>query len=270
MSLKIGADPEFFLKKNKKFISGHGLVPGTKDSPHKVKNGAIQVDGMALELNITPAKNEKEFIHNINSVLKTLRHMIPENIDFAFEPVARFDKKYFYKQPRCSLMLGCDPDFNAYTEAINMPPFTNKPIRTAAGHLHLGWGAKLKPTKAHIHTCSEITKQLDIVLGIPSLLLDNNGERRELYGKAGAFRPKPYGVEYRVLSNFWLKNEKLMEWAFIHAKIGYDLFLKGEKLFKTFGGVAINVINNNDVELAKKLTLGPLSKYIKMDIVYEV
>ena len=28
-----------------------------------------------------------------------------------------------------------------------------------------------------------------------------------MYGKAGAFRPKPYGMEYRVLSNFWLTSD---------------------------------------------------------------
>jgi hypothetical protein len=31
-----------------------------------------------------------------------------------------------------------------------------------------------------------------------------------MYGKAGAVRAKSYGVEYRVLSNFWLKSEELM------------------------------------------------------------
>jgi hypothetical protein len=47
-------------------------------------------------------------------------------------------------------------------------------------------------------------KQLDWYLGGWSLQKDPDPIRRRLYGKAGACRYKPYGVEYRVLSNFWV------------------------------------------------------------------
>ncbi len=39
-------------------------------------------------------------------------------------------------------------------------------------------------------------------------MYDKDTERRGMYGKAGAFRPKPYGVEYRTLSNAWLSNDE--------------------------------------------------------------
>lgn len=54
---------------------------------------------------------------------------------------------------------------------------------------------------------------MDLHLGVPSLVLDKDTERRKLYGKAGAFRPKPYGVEYRTLSNFWIWSEENIKWA---------------------------------------------------------
>ena len=55
---------------------------------------------------------------------------------------------------------------------------------------------------------------MDILLGLPSVILDADTERRAMYGAAGAHRIKPYGVEYRSLSNFWLGSEQLQEWAY--------------------------------------------------------
>jgi len=59
-----------------------------------------------------------------------------------------------------------------------------------------------------------VIKALDAYLGLPSVLFEKDGMRRTLYGKAGAYRPTPYGVEYRVLSNFWLTEEKYMRWVY--------------------------------------------------------
>jgi hypothetical protein len=50
-------------------------------------------------------------------------------------------------------------------------------------------------------------KFIDLFTAIPSVLLDpgeSGKARRELYGKAGAFRYTPYGLEYRTLSNYWM------------------------------------------------------------------
>ena len=49
----VGCDPEIFVKQAGVFKSAHGLVVGDKKDPQKVNKGAVQVDGMALEFNIT-------------------------------------------------------------------------------------------------------------------------------------------------------------------------------------------------------------------------
>ena len=64
----IGCDPEVFVKKDGLFKSAHGLIKGDKKNPFKIRSGAVQVDGMALEFNIDPAHNEDEFVFLVNDV----------------------------------------------------------------------------------------------------------------------------------------------------------------------------------------------------------
>jgi hypothetical protein len=59
-----------------------------------------------------------------------------------------------------------------------------------------------------------IIRALDCTVGSFIHLWDEDTDRRELYGDWGAFRPKPYGVEWRVPSNKWLSCPDLWEWLF--------------------------------------------------------
>jgi len=91
-------------------------------------------------------------------------------------------------------------------------------------------------------------------LGIPSVHLDTDTLRKSLYGKAGAFRPTSYGLEYRVLSNFWLKSEELTKWAYNGAHHAYAMVAnKGEKFFDEIGQEIQDCINNSDKELSSSL-----------------
>lgn len=70
-------------------------------------------------------------------------------------------------------------------------------------------------------------RAMDLTLGAPGLLLDEDNRRRELYGKAGACRPKMYGdipgVEWRTSSNWWVKERKYMEWTFSGAQLALEM-----------------------------------------------
>lgn len=215
VQILVGADPEVFMRKDGKFISAHGAVEGDKANPFKVEKGAVQVDGLALEFNIDPAANEEEFVTNIQTVMKILGGMVPD-YELVPDPVAHFGFQYLEEQPPEALELGCEADFNAWEGgAVNPRPDGKVDFRTGAGHIHIGWTKDQDVNDPdHIEACIMLTKQLDVYLGVPSLLWDKNNERRKLYGKAGAFRVKPYGVEYRVLSNAWLRSEKLMRWVY--------------------------------------------------------
>ena len=208
MEFTVGADPELFIKKDGEVVSAHGLIEGDKKNPQPVENGAVQVDGMALEFNIDPSHSFKEFNTNLTSVLDQMMAMVPEYE--VFEGCSNhFDENYMGTQPKEALILGCEPDYNAYTGAENVPPNANQGLRTAGGHIHIGGFFSENPLEeVHFETCRQLTKLMDQEVGIYSILWDRDDERRRLYGKAGAFRPKTYGMEYRTLSNSWLFTEE--------------------------------------------------------------
>lgn len=223
LAFKIGADPEVFAfsKTTKTAISAHDLVPGTKDVPHKVQDGAVQVDGVALEFNINPASSADEFVRNINSVYGQMRQMATEknpDVDFVLKPWVQFEKKVFDNVPAFNKQLGCEPDYNAYTGLENLLRQPAEGFRTTAGHLHIGWTDGEDTTDPdHFGRCIDAVKALDCTLGdqVVELRLDpENWRRQQLYGARGAFRPKPYGFEYRVLSNFWLRSEAMTRWVY--------------------------------------------------------
>lgn len=224
----IGADPELFvLDETGKPVSAAGLIPGTKEVPHKVEGGAIQVDGMAAEFNIDPCTSFTEFNDRIKLVMKQLQGFLPTGYTLSAVPCIVFDEDVWDAAPEEAKELGCSPDFNAWTGTANPPPncSSNPRLRTASGHLHIGWtdDADMGDIQ-HILNCQDLVKQLDWYLGAWSLKMDPDPTRRLLYGKAGACRYKPYGVEYRVLSNFWLtsKERRLQVWNRLNQAI-YDM-----------------------------------------------
>ena len=229
-TFKIGCDPELFLRdQNGRFVSGHDLIPGTKEEPFFVPDGAIQRDGVALEFNTAPATTADEFTHNIESVMSSLRDHYTINrpdCEFAIEPTALFERDYFDGLPDEPKLLGCTPDFNAYTGVENSPPHTDEPFRTGAGHIHIGWGMGFSISNPeHFALCRRVVKQLDCVLYPASLLWDRDNKRRSLYGKIGAFRPKKYGVEYRPLSNAILKAKFIQKFVFDATVRSVDLLM---------------------------------------------
>lgn len=260
--LLLGCDPEVFVvNENGEPVSAHGMIPGTKAFPLVVKDGMVQVDGMALEFGITPAATKRQFITRIKSVLTTLDGMLPKGHSLLFTPIVNFSQEVIDNSPPEALELGCEPDYNAYTLDQNPRPAPkDKTLRSAGGHVHLGWGADFDPLDPnHRLACAGITIALDGYLGVPSLGWDSNSERRKLYGSAGAFRPKSYGMEYRTLSNQWLLEEDTIEFVWDQTQLAFaEGFVAVKESFdkkKYFNnGVTLsarNIINNNWTRIGK-------------------
>jgi hypothetical protein len=144
----------------------------------------------------------------------------------------------------------CEPDFNAWAKTVNDSPNMGLDIRCVGGHIHVGYDSPTQKLN------ERIIKFMDLYLGVPSVILDSaSKDRRLLYGKAGCFRNKPYGVEYRSLSNFWAFERKYINWVFDTVDfVTKDLVLNYSiKFTEEMEKNIVNCINNSDVELAKKI-----------------
>lgn len=120
------------------------------------------------------------------------------------------------------------------------------------GHIHVGYD---NPT---IEVNNDIILMMDAVLGLQSLFLCKDTRRRELYGKAGCLRTKSFGVEYRTLSNFWIHDESLIEWAYESTLEAIDLINTGvsEDIKQLFGTAIQTAIDENNKELATEILQG--------------
>lgn len=239
----IGADPELFIAKGGSPYSAYGLIKGDKANPHRVKDGAVQVDGMALEFNVDPSETKEDFLGNIESVKSQLLSMV-DGFDIVEDCSVVFDVDYFKRQPHEAVELGCEPDFNAYTGKFNTIPDGNTTMRTAGGHVHIG-GIPSEDifSQYHFTNCKNLTKAMDEQLGVYSILWDRDDSRRSMYGKASSFRPKNYGVEYRTLSNSWVFNKGLIELVYDFTKDALSKFLSGEES----NPECVDIINNSNL-----------------------
>ena len=264
---KLGTDPEVFVqdRKTKQFVGAHGMLKGTKVHPQKLGFGIKgQVDGMALEFNTCPQGLSGNFAHVVargKDVLNIVAGKVGCRI--VVQSTVEFDEEVWAATPDMFKVLGCEQDYNAWTMKVNDPPNPEVTYRTGGGHLHTGWGRDFEIDDAFRRVCGAYVREQDATNGVASVLYDGDVGRRELYGKAGAFRPKSYGVEYRTLSNSWVRNKELSKYVADRSFQAAMNMMEGV-LMQT--PEVESIINDNKVEEAKyflkhnKISLPP-AKY---------
>tara|TARA_R110000822_G_scaffold73853_12_gene177624 strand:+ start:103 stop:906 length:804 start_codon:yes stop_codon:yes gene_type:complete len=262
-NIKLGADPELFLERDGEIISAEGLVGGTKDKPKAIsKDGHfIQEDNVMVEFNIPPSETEEQFVDGINFVKDFLVVLASlQNAVLNICASAILNKKWLNTDQ--AKMFGCDPDFNVWTKLVNDAPYALTQLRTAGGHIHVGY------KDPSMKTSELIVQAMDAVLGIESVILDKDDRRKEMYGKAGAFRFKDYGVEYRTLSNFWIRDDASIKWAFNKTMKAIELVNSGaiHIILEKYSEEIPEIINTNNREKAIDLTL-KMDKLIKNELI---
>lgn len=252
-SFTIGCDPELMLVKNGRLVSAIPIIKGTKERPDKLEcGGIVSHDNVMIEYGTRPAKTEEEFVEANRSVLKEISaKFLPKDVRMVVRASANFPKEELNCEE--SRVFGCDPDFDAYEFSVNeMPedaPYT--PFRTCGGHIHIG----NDKVKDDIDLLLDVAKGFDAFLAIPSMLFSKDptsSKRRELYGKASAHRPKPYGIEYRAIDNFWVSSPLLTSLIYKLSRDGLNAIVKGH-LSGINEDTLRNTVNESDLKQSEEI-----------------
>lgn len=187
-----------------------------------------------------------------------LKSTLPEHIEPIIQASANLDEKHLMTEQ--AMMFGCDPDFNAYTGFINNRPFCeDHTLRSCGSHIHVGYKGVDVKFKNNIHNYAvdkqraDIVQVLDLFVSVPLVIMEPDSERKRLYGKAGAFRPKPYGLEYRTPSSWYLSHSDLIKWAFNNTKNAFNYFVENGNLQDSLAKHVESVINTNNKSAANDL-----------------
>lgn len=249
----IGSDVELFLqdRKTKEIVSAEPFIKGSKHNPYQFDPTnpffSLSLDNVLAEFTIPPAKTINEWIGGITKSMEYVNKIIPKRLCTVALPSAVLNQKYL--KSKAAQTFGCDPDNNAWLREQNPPPKAPNPnLRSGGGHIHIGYD------NPSVEPSEWLVRAMDLFIGVPSILQEPENERRALYGKAGAFRFKEYGVEYRTVSNYFVSSEQLMAWAFANTEQAISFVNTGDlDELEAVGSQIQEAINTSNKILAQNL-----------------
>lgn len=222
LRVTLGADPEVFIQDltTGEIVPVCGWLGGTKRKPVSMDATGrykVQEDGIAAEYNISPCADALVFAKAISAaqtMLSTRIMATNPNYGIVYAPYVVMRRSELSKYHE-AYVFGCSPEFDAYSEGAPAPRVIPEQLvlpqdanvsdcreyRFAGGHIHIGMsvrGVYALPIPKYV-----LAAMCDASIGLSYLINDQQGARRAMYGQAGRFRPTKYGIEYRVLSNFW-------------------------------------------------------------------
>ncbi len=223
----VGCDLEYaVVTKEGRFIpAGELPITGVKDFPEAYVTGGIEIDCTAVELTFPPAGDEDSWANGILNHLAFARQRYQAWGDLVTKPSVFFDAAVL-KKTKFADTMGCRPDMNVWTGLQNPIPVPDPNLRCYGGHVHIEGGTK------------DTVKACDLTLGMYSTLRDGDLDRKKMYGKAGAYREKPYGIEYRVMSNHWCDDEKEIRNVWRLVQLARSIESKVNEMVDTLGGPA--------------------------------
>lgn len=225
----LGSDPEFFFKSSKGIVAADKVI-GSKhweDVKGRISDvPPFVIDGIQAEFHPATYLCRAQMGSHFHSKFLALQPFLPKGITPILDSVVELGEEEFESLTEDQKRLGCAPSLNYYnSEASIDPSAQNSRIRAAGGHIHIGLPRSashnyqpysIEPSlrPAPIYTDRiELIPLMDSIVGNTCVLIDKGEHgriRRQTYGRAGEYRLPDHGIEYRVLSNFWLRSYSLM------------------------------------------------------------
>lgn len=222
LQLTIGSDPEFMIRDNNqdKIVSAIPIIQRGKKNPIKAGRSSYYYDNVNIEGTVEPGETTEGTVRSFRNLVDSIAEMLQKRgCSVLAKSSHTFDDDEL--QDEEAREAGCSTEFCAHTlEEVTPPQLGQTNFRSAGGHIHIGRvGYKeldndefliSRPSKA------AAIRAMDHYVGTALAYLENDPsahERKELYGKAGRFRPTLYGVEYRTPSPYWVSHPALVEFT---------------------------------------------------------
>lgn len=260
-----GCDPElFFANSEGKIVGAEKVLPKEGYLATQYAPKGVILDGVQVELNPAASACRQTVAIGIIAAFKTLRnHLMDKSTTTCFDAVITVSKKELESLSEQSRKFGCAPSNNFYDKDATIKANPAKYLkRSAGGHIHLGLSGAVKMHR------ERLVPILDAIVGNTCVMIDrcpDAAERRKNYGRAGEYRLPSHGIEYRTLSNFWLRSYPLFSLVLGLARLSVSI------LDETLNKHATNwwdaesglmqhldlkkvqrAINENDLQLAKE------------------
>lgn len=215
MTVSIGADPEFWLYDYENTSTGVipcvGKVKGTKEAPFDLGDGYFtHEDNVSIELGI-PVTDGTSLGHVVQEGKKRIIDTFFNTKRYELYQSSQVHYNSNQLTSKQAQTFGCEPDFDAYSngKVRDIPSAILKGnTRFAGGHIHIGGDFKCPPFVAALFADLFISVTSQVNYTLQAGTKDPLKDRMGFYGRAGAFRPKPYGIEYRTPSNAWCASPK--------------------------------------------------------------
>lgn len=251
-----GCDPEIFVTRE-----GGRLIPARQVLKSKAAGSGMFYDGLQAEF--TPSAGGcleglgNSIQHRLASLLSAFRAK-HSKARLSITNTWQLTQKEMDALDDEDVVFRCSDSMNVYGDLKVSPEPRSYLYRFAGGHIHVGSSEGYPKLPKPAAIIKSMVRAMDAIVGVPAVSMARDvdtPERRKNYGPAGEFRLPAHGLEYRVLSNFWLRSPLIFHLTFELARWGYRLGESGvfDCVWQGSDDETRACINNCDVKLAEQI-----------------